>query len=348
MNEPMQTQSSQINRVRRHAIVSDVQALAVKAEAAAAAGETTEPPTELVRRRPRAAPHRSAYLSVLHGRHLSAVFELVVGNNILGRSANAAVRLTDHGISRHHASAVRDHDGSVKLVDLSSTNGTFINSRRIHAEGLREGDRIRIGPSAILRFGFCHPAQDQEPVVAAKQTVVPAADGTVPRGTNDAAIRVYLHTLRLREDKVGPNHVDLVELLDAVGSALLDRGAFEPAREHLVRALEIIEACNPPPPGTLAELLSRVGRCELGRGAASRALELLERALHLGVVHAPSSEELPHTRFAIARALRTLGRDPKRRLSLARQACLAVSKRGLANRELCDEVSRWVIRETKL
>jgi pSer/pThr/pTyr-binding forkhead associated (FHA) protein len=37
------------------------------------------------------------------------------------------------------------------LVDLGSTNGTFVNERRIQQHTLRDGDAIRIGRST-MRF----------------------------------------------------------------------------------------------------------------------------------------------------------------------------------------------------
>src|SRR3954452_16771268 len=55
------------------------------------------------------------------------------------------VNLMDPEVSRRHA-AIRDQAGSLAIEDLSSTNGTFVNGRRIDViTVLREGDTVRLG-----------------------------------------------------------------------------------------------------------------------------------------------------------------------------------------------------------
>jgi pSer/pThr/pTyr-binding forkhead associated (FHA) protein len=55
------------------------------------------------------------------------------------------IELNDPEVSRRHA-AVRQVDAGLAVEDLGSTNGTFVNGRRI--DGIAEvapGDRIRFG-----------------------------------------------------------------------------------------------------------------------------------------------------------------------------------------------------------
>jgi adenylate cyclase len=65
--------------------------------------------------------------------------------NLLGRSADATIRLTDAGVSRQHATIRRD--GSLYwLADLGSANGSFVNDVAVvTARALRHGDRIQLG-----------------------------------------------------------------------------------------------------------------------------------------------------------------------------------------------------------
>jgi pSer/pThr/pTyr-binding forkhead associated (FHA) protein len=64
-----------------------------------------------------------------------------------GRQGNLAVR-DDHA-SNHHARFQFAH-GVWYVEDLSSTNGTFLNGRRMFAaQALRKGDKIRIGRTTI-------------------------------------------------------------------------------------------------------------------------------------------------------------------------------------------------------
>jgi DNA-binding winged helix-turn-helix (wHTH) protein len=79
-------------------------------------------------------------------------FELVTGENIVGRERNAAVRIDDPSISRRHARLIVSPDG-VGVEDLHSKNGTSMHGRRIRAvDRLADGDMIVFGTiAAILR-----------------------------------------------------------------------------------------------------------------------------------------------------------------------------------------------------
>ncbi len=69
----------------------------------------------------------------------------VEGKLILGRHRNADVVIQDLGASRRHA-AVIARAGAFRVVDLGSTNGTYLNGRPVQREEtLQDGDRIRIG-----------------------------------------------------------------------------------------------------------------------------------------------------------------------------------------------------------
>src|SRR3954453_5925272 len=55
------------------------------------------------------------------------------------------VNLMDPEVSRHHA-AIRDQGGSLAIEDLGSTNGTFVNGKRVEVVTvLRDGDTVRLG-----------------------------------------------------------------------------------------------------------------------------------------------------------------------------------------------------------
>jgi diguanylate cyclase (GGDEF)-like protein len=63
---------------------------------------------------------------------------------VLGRDAACAVRLFADDVSRRHARVAVDAEGHL-LVDLDSTNGTWVNGRRVRVHRLRGGDRVRLG-----------------------------------------------------------------------------------------------------------------------------------------------------------------------------------------------------------
>ena len=70
--------------------------------------------------------------------------------NLLGRSPDATIRLTDAGISRQHATIRRDGD-LFWVSDLGSANGSFVNDIAITTtRALRHGDRIQLGTCLFI------------------------------------------------------------------------------------------------------------------------------------------------------------------------------------------------------
>ena len=63
---------------------------------------------------------------------------------VLGRDPGCAVCLYADDVSRRHARIVPDGAGHL-VVDLDSTNGTWVNGVQVQTRRLRSGDRIRMG-----------------------------------------------------------------------------------------------------------------------------------------------------------------------------------------------------------
>jgi hypothetical protein len=65
---------------------------------------------------------------------------------LIGRAEECDLVISDDRISRRHAFLSVNRDGSLMLQDLESSNGTWLNGRRITAAALlREGDSVRFG-----------------------------------------------------------------------------------------------------------------------------------------------------------------------------------------------------------
>jgi diguanylate cyclase (GGDEF)-like protein len=67
-------------------------------------------------------------------------------------------------VSRHHALFAADAQGVVRLTDLASINGTFLNGRRLvpHTPTrIQDGDRIQLGSSVVLKFVRLDPNDEQ-------------------------------------------------------------------------------------------------------------------------------------------------------------------------------------------
>ncbi len=67
---------------------------------------------------------------------------------LVGRSEHNDIEIPSRFISRHHALFVR-HGSSTFLMDLNSTNGTFVNSRRVSNHVLVDSDIVTIGHHRI-------------------------------------------------------------------------------------------------------------------------------------------------------------------------------------------------------
>lgn len=102
---------------------------------------------QLERRRSPQKPH----LVVLSGENLHDIYRLEDGDTIIGRGTGATLRLRDDGISRRHARVFQEGD-DVWVEDLESANGTYVNQEPIRRQKLRDGDRIRLGSTTILKF----------------------------------------------------------------------------------------------------------------------------------------------------------------------------------------------------
>jgi hypothetical protein len=103
-----------------------------------------------------ASPAPNPQLVVETGRLRSASFDVPPGRSEIGRQAGVAILLDDQDVSRRHA--VLERTGArVVLTDPGSTNGTWVNRRRLRAGDpgdrveLHDGDEVRLG-SVTLRF----------------------------------------------------------------------------------------------------------------------------------------------------------------------------------------------------
>src|ERR1700704_3080124 len=82
---------------------------------------------------------------------------LLRGNCSLGRSPKSAVVLESPKASRRHAIINLQNVGEVWLIDLGSSNGTFVNKRRVHQPvRLCDMDQITVGDTA---FTFRQPEE---------------------------------------------------------------------------------------------------------------------------------------------------------------------------------------------
>ncbi len=101
-------------------------------------------------------------LFVIRGIDQGARFELAETAVGVGRDASNAVQLHDTEVSRQHAE-IRRVDGSYVIADLNSSNGTFVNGKRIEQHRLASGDQVQVGGTLML---FTRPSEDSSEELA--------------------------------------------------------------------------------------------------------------------------------------------------------------------------------------
>jgi len=78
-------------------------------------------------------------------------FEVPLGGLVVGREGH--VRVPDEFLSRRHFEVLREEDGTVRVRDLGSRNGTFLNTLPARNTKVHVGDEIRAG---VNRFKIEH------------------------------------------------------------------------------------------------------------------------------------------------------------------------------------------------
>jgi len=70
-------------------------------------------------------------------------------STIIGRSESSNIQLNDIVVSSKHAEIIIEKNEKGEKIffiqDLKSTNGSFVNKKKITCKQLRDKDRIRIG-----------------------------------------------------------------------------------------------------------------------------------------------------------------------------------------------------------
>ncbi|HTV20816.1 MAG TPA: GGDEF domain-containing protein [Polyangiaceae bacterium] len=108
-------------------------------------------PPEMPSRIPTGSAELTGTLTRIDGPNAGRVLALRSEQLTIGRSPRADLHLAEEGVSRKHARICWAGDAYM-LEDLGSQNGTFVWGKAINAVQLRQGDLVRVGPVATLRF----------------------------------------------------------------------------------------------------------------------------------------------------------------------------------------------------
>jgi hypothetical protein len=103
-------------------------------------------------------------------------FSVVRNMTVIGRREDCDLRIPVGDVSRKHCRLVRTDDG-IRIEDLGSSNGTYVNGERIQESELNAGDTVGVGPvQFIVQIDGVPDEEDMEPPIAAIPEPVAAAE----------------------------------------------------------------------------------------------------------------------------------------------------------------------------
>jgi diguanylate cyclase (GGDEF)-like protein len=96
-------------------------------------------------------------LVIISGDEMGRRFELGTQEVSIGRADTCTICVNTDQVSRRHAT-VQHVLGRYYIVDMRSTNGTFVNEQKVDRAKLVDGDQIRVG-KAVIKYTESHVEQ---------------------------------------------------------------------------------------------------------------------------------------------------------------------------------------------
>jgi len=112
-------------------------------------------------------------------------FSVTRDMTVIGRREDCDLRIPLGDVSRKHCRIVRDGD-MLKIEDLGSSNGTYLNAHRVQEALLSPGDSIQVGPVVFVLQVDGEPADDELNPVVMETASEGAAGPTL--GDDDSAV----------------------------------------------------------------------------------------------------------------------------------------------------------------
>lgn len=128
-------------------------------------------------------------LIVHGGKNEGAVIAITKPQFVIGRLPECNLRIESKALSRRHAQ-IDVKDGSVTVKDLGSTNGTFVDGKKITGEvELKNGQTLRVGPleTTVQISAEMHGAKNPK-VASVKEAVNRVANAKQNTANDDGEI----------------------------------------------------------------------------------------------------------------------------------------------------------------
>ena len=111
-------------------------------------------------RRDGSEPGEPILLTVRSGGARGDTATVDVGRIVIGRDDECDLTVPDGKVSRRHAAVERFADGRVSVLDLGSSNGTFVNGRKVESAEIDGQAQIQVGDTVLVSTrgeGLHHP-----------------------------------------------------------------------------------------------------------------------------------------------------------------------------------------------
>lgn len=131
----------------------------------------------------------------------------VLGNVLIGRDPEVQLMLPDPGVSFRHA-FIEDRGDAFVMVDLGSTNGTFVNGQRAAETPLTSGDKLRFGQT-LVRFEVQDASDEAYAEIVAQLLHIDDLTGLYQRRRFDNELDVLLARAAGERSKLGLLVMDL-------------------------------------------------------------------------------------------------------------------------------------------
>lgn len=82
-------------------------------------------------------------IRVLSGQQVGQIYDLKLGKNVFGRGGHSDLKVQSLGISKEHCE-IHVYKDKMMIVDLKSSNGTFVNGVKIQNSIVRVGDKVSL------------------------------------------------------------------------------------------------------------------------------------------------------------------------------------------------------------
>ena len=174
---------------------------------AVASVSTPATPSAASGRHPRQVPAVVGRGGALDGRRFDVVGELTIG-----RDPTSSIALADGRVSRKHAKVSAAADGSLRVEDLGSSHGTFVNGQRIAGpQAVGDRDELRVGSQEFSVAAAVQPVATRH--ASGSSRTPGGALASVPGGVGHSS------WVRLKENLSNLRHGQRRTLAAAVGGA---------------------------------------------------------------------------------------------------------------------------------